>query len=276
MTIARLEKVPLGGDYFLDTEGFGLVKGPLLQIPFDAVASLADGVAVATVQARVHVPAGHRLRGVVASVTGGTIVTPGTDPAVDVYRHLPPPTSAPTAALVDPAAAGDVDTGVHKYAVAFYNGAGSSTPGPAVTVTVADKAVNGKVLITDLPLGPTGTTGRKLLRTKAGATAFFVQQTIANNTATTAVVDNTADSAISVAAETVNGAAATVLTGTIKFSNAVVTSLFDQPVDGVLAAGVGQDIFPACMYSLRCVTGASSGAVTGVKGYLLVELVSTP
>lgn len=263
----------VGGDLFLDSHGRGMVKGPLLLIPFDNVASLADGVAVTSIQARLHVNGAHRLRGVSVSATGGTIVAGGTDPAVDVYRHLPPPTAAPVAALAATPAAGNVNAGVHLYAVAFYDGTGSSTPGPTVSVTVSNASVNGQVEISDVPLGPTGTVGRKILRTKAGATAFFVQQTIANNTATTAVVDNTADSGISVTAEVANASGLTVLTGTIKLSNALVTAQFDKPIVGTLAAGVATDVYPATMYSLRVVTGATTGAVANVKGYLLVELI---
>ena len=98
MSISYLRKTG-PGDAFFDTEGFGLVKGAALQIPFPAVASLADGVAIATVQNKVHVPFPHRFRGAYASLDSATVVTPGTDPSFDIYRHLPTPASAPVAGV---------------------------------------------------------------------------------------------------------------------------------------------------------------------------------
>lgn len=276
MSISYLRKVGPGDAHF-DTEGYGLVKGAALQIPFPAIASLADGVAVTAVQSKVHVPFAHRVRGAWATITGATAVAGGTDPAFDIYRHLPTPAVAPTVALISPAAAGNIEDGAHIYAVAFYNGAGITPPGPVAAVTVADKTVNGKVTVSDIPLGPTGTTGRKLYRSSTAATALKLLATIADNT-TTSYTDNIADGSLGAAKETVNAAAATVLAATVKFSEAASDRLLtDAPQPGVIASTlVGNVVIPPCTYSLRAVTGASSGALANLQAYLVVEYVSDP
>ena len=276
MSISYLRKVG-NGDAFFDTEGFGLVKGAALQIPFPAIASLADGVAIATIQSKAHVPFAHRFRGAYATIDSATVVTPGTDPAFDIYRHLPTPTSAPTVALADPAVAGNVTAGAHTYAVAFYNGAGITCPGPTAIATVVNAAVNGKVEMTNLPIGPVGTTGRKLYRSTVANTNLVLLATIANNTDTT-YTDNIADGSLGAAAVTINGAAATALTGTVKFS--VTTSnrlLADAPQAGTVAASlVGNVVLEPCTYSLHALTGATSGALTNLQAYIVVEYVSDP
>lgn len=265
------------GDIFLDGKGIGLVKGAALQIPFPAVASLADGVAIATVQNKVHVPFPHRFRGAYASLDSATVVTPGTDPSFDIYRHLPTPASAPVAALADPAVAGLVTAGAHTYAVAFYNGAGITCPGPTATVTVANASVNGKVELTGIPIGPVGTTGRKLYRSTIGNTNLVLLDTMAENAITT-YTDNIADASLGAAAVTINGAAATALAATVKFSSATSNRLLaDAPQYGVVAASlVGNVILPPCTYSLHALTGATSGALTNLQAYLIVEYVSDP
>jgi hypothetical protein len=277
MSISYLRKIG-NGDAHFDSEGYGLVMGAALQLPFPPIASLADGVAVGTVQSKLHVPFSHRLRGVYGTITGATAVAAGTDPAFDVYRHLPTPASAPTAALVSPAAAGNIENGTHIYAVAFYNGAGITAPGPVTAaVTVADKTTNGKVLLSDLPIGPVGTTGRKVYRSAAGATALKLLATIANNTDTT-YTDNIADGSLGAAKETVNAAAATALAATVKFSEAASDRLLtDAPQEGVIASTlVGNVVIPACTYSLRAITGATTGALANLQAYLIVEYVADP
>lgn len=276
MSISYLRKVG-PGDAFFDTEGYGKVMGAAIQIPFPAVASLADGVAIATVQNKVHVPFAHRFRGAYGSIDSATVVTPGTDPSFDIYRHLPTPTSAPTVALADPADPGLVTAGAHTYGVAFYNGAGITCPGPTATVTVANASVNGKVELTNIPIGPVGTTGRKLYRSTISNTNLVLLDTITNNTATT-YTDNIADASLGAAAVTINGAAATALAATVKFSVSTSNRLLaDAPQAGVVASSlVGNVILPPCTYSLHALTGATSGALTNLQAYIVVEYVSDP
>ena len=112
--------------------------------------------------------------------------------------------TALTAALASPAAPGDVDNGAHRYKVTFVTADGETEAGDAsAAVTVADKTVNGQIALTNIPLGGSVVTSRKIYRTTAGGTTYLLQSTIANNTATTAT-DNVADSALGVAAPSTN------------------------------------------------------------------------
>lgn len=259
-----------------DSQGKGLFLGEAMLVPFPETASLGAGVAATTIGKTLVIGAAlpdgvatyHRLRGFTVSVATVTAVTPGTDPSVNLYRHLPTP-PAITAALESPAVAGLVDDGAHDFAVEFVNAAGDTTPGPVVSVTVADKATNGKVRLT-IPIGPTGTTARKIISSKTGAHVLYVAATVADNTTETYLY-NIADSSLSTGAATANTAGQTVLSASVKLSS-TTRSLNDQPLYGdVLASAT--ELWPGCMYSLRSVTGAVSGAVTLLNAQVLVEIV---
>jgi len=89
--------------------------------------------------------------------------------------------------------AGNVEVGTHSYKVTFLDVAGSETAPSAKSnvITVANAA--DKVDITQIPIGPPGTTSRRLYRTVAGdAGNWLLLTTIADNT-TVAYVDNIAD-----------------------------------------------------------------------------------
>lgn len=155
-----------------------------------------------------------------------TLVTaPAIEPLTiaEVSRHLrygdtnlEPVPAAPTVALVSPAAPGNVDNGDHRYRVTFVTADGE-TDGGVISgiVTVADKAVNGKVLVSAIPLGGSAVTARKLYRTTAGGTAYFLLATVADNTTTT-YTDNIADASLGAGAPAVNTTADPHLTGLIK------------------------------------------------------------
>jgi len=113
--------------------------------------------------------------------------------------------NAPVVALAG-AGVGLVNNGVHDYAVGFTSAAGTSAPGRISSVTVNDLSADGKIAVSAIPLGPTGTTARVLYRSKANAHALFVHSTIADNTTETAT-DNTADASLTVAAPTSSSAA---------------------------------------------------------------------
>src|SRR5688572_46410 len=103
---------------------------------------------------------------------------PATEPLTvdEVKKHLridagmqEPAPGALTAAMVSPAAAGIVDNGAHRYRVTFVTPDGETDGGTVSSVvTVADKAVNGRVSLTDIPVGGASVTARKLYRTAAG------------------------------------------------------------------------------------------------------------
>jgi len=109
-----------------------------------------------------------------------------------------------TVALASPAAAGNVNAGAHRYAATFVTSDGETELGIASSaVTVADAGVNGQVSLTGIPLGGAAVTSRKIYRTTAGGTVYYLLATIANNTATT-YTDNIADGSLGVGAPTTN------------------------------------------------------------------------
>lgn len=121
---------------------------------------------------------------------------------IDASSKEPTP-PAPTVALAG-AGAGNVDNGAHRYRATFVTADGETEGGDiSAAVTVADKAVNGQVSVTAIPLGGSHVTQRKLYRTAAGGSTYLLLTTIANNTATT-YTDNIADAALGAAAPTTN------------------------------------------------------------------------
>jgi hypothetical protein len=130
------------------------------------------------------------------------VTAPATEPITpaEARAHLrldqatgEPAPLAPTVALISPAAAGNVEAGIHRYRVTFVTADGE-TEGGAISgaVTVVDKAVNGKVTVSAIPLGGSAVTSRKVYRTAAGGSTYLLLTTIADNTTTT-YTDNTAD-----------------------------------------------------------------------------------
>jgi len=122
---------------------------------------------------------------------------------LDEANSEPAPTAL-TCALVTVPAAGNVDNGAHRYAVTFVTADGETQAGTiSASVTVADKAVNGQVALSAIPIGGAAVTSRKIYRTAAGGSTYLLLATIANNTATT-YTDNIADSALGVGAPSAN------------------------------------------------------------------------
>lgn len=158
-----------------------------------------------------------------------------------------PVPSALTATLASPAAPGNVDNGEHTYAVTFVNASGETTIGATATATVADKGVNGQVALTNIPIGLTGTTARKVYRSEAGTTTpLKLLTTIANNTATT-YTDNTADSALGAAAPSTN----TALDGSYKYAWDVLSAADIDPRSLTMLEYKGSpDVTPEWFYGL--------------------------
>src|SRR5687768_13008903 len=117
---------------------------------------------------------------------------------------------APTAALADPAAAGNVEDGAHSYKVTFVAGATETEAGTqSDPVTVVDKTTNGKVQITGIPISSdANVTARNIYRTIAAADPdvaanYLLLDDIPDNTTTT-FLDNIADGSLGAAAPTTN------------------------------------------------------------------------
>lgn len=114
-----------------------------------------------------------------------------------------PAPSAPSAALAG-AGAGNVDNGAHRYGVTFVTADGETELGEVTAaITIADKTVNGQVSLTNIPLGGSFVTSRKIYRTVAGGSTYLLLTTLANNTATT-YTDNIADASLGAQAPTTN------------------------------------------------------------------------
>lgn len=114
---------------------------------------------------------------------------------------LPPTPSTACTAALSAAGAGNIDNGTHSYKVTFrrsvsdtdYIESGGSSASNVVTVT--DKTTDGKISLTAIPLGATGTYSRRLWRTKAGGSTYYLLAEITDNT-TTIYADNIADSSL--------------------------------------------------------------------------------
>lgn len=189
---------------------------------------------------------------------GLTLTTaPATEPLTiaEVSAHLrlgagsqEPAPMVPTAALISPAAAGNVDNGAHRYCVTFVTADGE-TEGGAVSsaVTVADKAVNGKVSLTGIPLGGSSVTARKLYRTAAGGSTYLLLATLADNSTTT-YTDNTGDSSLGAGAPATNTTADPLLAALITAARrqaeditgrALVTQTWTYRLDEFPVAAIG-------------------------------------
>jgi uncharacterized phiE125 gp8 family phage protein len=132
------------------------------------------------------------------------------------FRETAP--TEPTVALIAPAAAGNVDNGAHRYRVTFVTADGETEGGSiSAIVTVADKAVNGKVTVSAIPIGGSAVTSRKLYRTVAGGTAYLFVATIADNSTTT-YTDNIADATLGAECPATNTTADPELNALIKAS----------------------------------------------------------
>jgi hypothetical protein len=105
------------------------------------------------------------------------------------------PTAKPTAT----AGAAGALTGLYKYTVTFVNDKGHEG-NPKLSGTVVDSAdvtlAAQKGNLTSIPLGPTGTSSRRIYRTIANGGTFMYLTTIGDNSTTTLTGDNAADSSL--------------------------------------------------------------------------------
>lgn len=156
---------------------------------------------------------------------------------------------AATVALASPAAAGNVDDGDHRVKVTFVTGVGETEAGTqSAIVSVVDKAVNGQVAISAIPVSTSPlVTGRNVYMTEAGGSDYFLLSNgvIANNTATTLTAN---DSDV-----TLGGNTAAPATNTTTES----LSLFDALEAAIIARG-----FPQIVAFAQLILVATSGNVS--------------
>lgn len=94
--------------------------------------------------------------------------------------------------------AGNVNAGTHSYLVSFVTNGVETAYWPLSGQI--NPVVASSISLANIPIGPTGTTARKIYRTVAGDTgSYMLQQTISDNTTTTGT-DNTADASLGAAA----------------------------------------------------------------------------
>jgi uncharacterized phiE125 gp8 family phage protein len=163
--------------------------------------------------------------------------------------------TAPTAALVTPPAAGNINNGAHRYLVTFVTADGETEAGTiSSAVTVSDKTVNGQVLVSGIPLGGAAVTSRKLYRTTAGGVTYLALATISDNTTTT-YTDNVADASLGAAAPSTNTTADPYLTTLISVARLtcedftkrkLITQTWKQYEDGFPCARDFEVYLPPC------------------------------
>ncbi len=103
--------------------------------------------------------------------------------------------TSPAALTATIAAGAGVTAGTHSYKVSFVTATGE-TPAGAASNQVTTAAGNLQVNLTGIPIGDGSVTARRIYRTVAGDTGnYLLQQTISDNTTTTAT-DNTPDGSL--------------------------------------------------------------------------------
>lgn len=121
------------------------------------------------------------------------------DPNTYTVEELIP--TAPTAGT--PTSGGSVDDGTHSYRVTFIINGNETVAGTTSSVVTTGGGTN-TVPLSNIPIGPVGTTARRIYRTVAGAALtgpWLLLATLSNNTATT-YVDTTADASLGTTAPT--------------------------------------------------------------------------
>jgi uncharacterized phage protein gp47/JayE len=134
--------------------------------------------------------------------TGGTVIPIGTEVAYDPLTGgdflyfvttsagtLPNPGIPGPPTIADGGAAGVLAAGTYEYQVAFLTAAGETEP--SADSNVITVAASHKMQLTAIPLGGTGTTGRRIYRQR-DATGYHFVADILDNTTTT-YLDNIAE-----------------------------------------------------------------------------------
>jgi len=142
------------------------------------------------------------------------------------------PPAAPTLAL---AAGTELGIGIYQYAIAFMATNGETTPGTQAEVTTTTD--NQRVQLSNIPIGPSGTTTRRIYRSAVGGGQKQLVASIDDNV-TTSYLDQISDGGLGANAPVLNtsGSAGTWQTANI--------NLGDLPVDHYAACWMRHN-FPA-------------------------------
>ena len=179
--------------------------------------------------------------------------------------------------------AGNVDNGVHRYLCTFVTADGETQGGDiSAAVTVADKTVNGKVSLSAIPIGGSIVTARKIYRTAAGGSVYYLLATIADNTTTT-YTDNTADSSLGAQVPSANTTGDPLLSMLIasarqRAETVLKRYLITQTVDLYLDSFEEREIKLPPMQSVSAITYVDTDGVTQTLAadQYLVDAVSVP
>lgn len=179
--------------------------------------------------------AGEVLQGcrVVREANGGSDGYDMLQLAPDVPVALP---AAPNAAAV---AGAGLEIGLYQYAVTFVTANGETTPGTEATVTTTSG--NQQVSLTAIPIGPAGTTARRLYRTQVGGAQKKLVAEIADN-GTTTYTDSTPDAGLGEDAPVLNtsGSPGTWQTGALLVGDMTVGDYLGVWARFVAPAGAAQ------------------------------------
>ena len=108
------------------------------------------------------------------------------------------PPGAPTPAL---AAGTELGVGIYQYAVTFVTANGETTPGTQAEITTTFG--NQRVQLSSIPIGPSGTTARRIYRSAVGGGQKKLVATISDNV-TTDYLDQVPDGSLGANAPTLN------------------------------------------------------------------------
>lgn len=148
--------------------------------------------------------------------------------------------SAPTATLIA-TGTGNIENGSHAYLVTFTIDDWDTYPGGhsgSVTVDGTHKQVS----LTNIPLGPSGTTARKIYRTTAGASSAtdtnYKLLTVINDNVTTTYTDNISDASLGIAVPLTTTAGSTYMTG-ISVAAGDLIAIHAKDFVGAISASAG-------------------------------------
>jgi hypothetical protein len=127
------------------------------------------------------------------TTVGNDVTVGGTLTSIGLEFTLVDPPTASTASLVS-TSSGNVTNGSHNYHVTFVTATGETSLGTTSNTVIVD-ASHKQVTLSNIPIGPSSVTQRKLYRSDAGGTGYYFLATLGNNTETT-YTDNIADASL--------------------------------------------------------------------------------
>jgi uncharacterized phage protein gp47/JayE len=210
---------------------------------------------------------------------GGTVIDAGTEVGADpgngldalIFSTIEPATipdpGEPTALTATVAGVAGNLSGTYEYQTAFTTAMGETLVGDT---SAPVQPTNQQVNLTNIPIGGTGTTGRRIYRRKNGLDPFQLVTTIANNVAT-AYTDDVPDGSLTTppndidSAHRITAEASAVLVGSDgNIVPGAITLLIDVP--GGVTAATNEAAF----------TGGSSPETTEEFRQRLLEYIRNP